>query len=106
MSIKVPDDVWYHIARFIRRGELRKLYSVNRTFFEIAMDERYREVTFGGLADEKSLRRMTRVRYSNFDYLRDIRAPFLNGITQRALHSPTHSIYCDRVASPRRAVSG
>lgn len=40
--VDLPYDLWYQIAQFIPRRELRNLYSVNRTLYDIAMDERYK----------------------------------------------------------------
>jgi hypothetical protein len=44
----LPREVWIIIAGFIDPTELEKLNGVNRVFYEIVMDNRYREV---GLVD-------------------------------------------------------
>jgi hypothetical protein len=44
----LPPEVWIIIAGFIDPTELEKLNGVNHVFFEIVMDNRYREV---GLVD-------------------------------------------------------
>ncbi|KAK7472231.1 hypothetical protein VKT23_000352 [Stygiomarasmius scandens] len=42
---EVPEDVWRYTAQFIPKHILRNLYEVNRAFFDMAMNERYREVS-------------------------------------------------------------
>jgi hypothetical protein len=42
----LPYEIWLHIATFIPPALLRNLYSVNRSFFDIAMNARYNEVQF------------------------------------------------------------
>ena len=42
----IPFEIWLQIASYIPAVQIRNLYSVNRPFFRIAMDERYREVHF------------------------------------------------------------
>ncbi|KAL0954897.1 hypothetical protein HGRIS_003830 [Hohenbuehelia grisea] len=42
--VQLPDDIWFEIARFIPEAELTSLYGVNRCFFELALNLRYREV--------------------------------------------------------------
>ncbi|KAF9457813.1 hypothetical protein BDZ94DRAFT_1325960 [Collybia nuda] len=43
----LPFDIWQHIAQFIPHEILWTLYSVNSAFFDLAMEERYRDVSFG-----------------------------------------------------------
>lgn len=40
----LPFEIWLHIFKFLLDDHLRKLYSVNRAFFYIAMSLRYRNV--------------------------------------------------------------
>jgi hypothetical protein len=40
----LPFDVWLHIASFIPAEQLQTLYRVDRTFFDLAMDIRCKEV--------------------------------------------------------------
>jgi F-box-like len=42
----LPFDIWLHIASFLPVSQLRNLYAVNRALFDIAMDERYKEIRF------------------------------------------------------------
>ena len=48
----IPYDVWLCIAQFIPRNELLRLYGVDRTLFDIVMNERYRETRIYHLGDE------------------------------------------------------
>ncbi|THV06248.1 hypothetical protein K435DRAFT_773433 [Dendrothele bispora CBS 962.96] len=43
--VEVPEDIWHCVAQFIPKHVLRDLYGVNRTFFDLAMNERYREIS-------------------------------------------------------------
>jgi hypothetical protein len=40
----LPLDVWHHIISFIPTEQLRTLYGVDHTFFNLAMNIRYKEV--------------------------------------------------------------
>jgi hypothetical protein len=42
----LPVELWMHIAQFLSTEVVKDLYGVNRTFYHLAMDERYREVKF------------------------------------------------------------
>jgi hypothetical protein len=42
--VDLPPEIWFHIISFLPRSCVRKLIGVNRTLFEIALDEIYREV--------------------------------------------------------------
>ncbi|KAG6830231.1 hypothetical protein H0H92_001671 [Tricholoma furcatifolium] len=44
MVIDVPFEIWNRIASFLPPADLRRLYSINHAFFEIAMKEKYRVV--------------------------------------------------------------
>lgn len=44
---KLPYDIWLYITSFLDCKTVRKLYSINRELFDIAMDERYREACIG-----------------------------------------------------------
>jgi hypothetical protein len=48
----IPDDVWLHIAEFIPQQHLQHLFSVNRSFFQAAMNARYRTVNLHRLKCE------------------------------------------------------
>ncbi|TFK62095.1 hypothetical protein BDN72DRAFT_849063 [Pluteus cervinus] len=58
--MEIPDDIWIYIARFLAPQTLRGLYSVNRVFFELAFDERYRDISFVQI-DSRSLRKVQRL---------------------------------------------
>ncbi|KAJ7140261.1 hypothetical protein C8R43DRAFT_1018092 [Mycena crocata] len=46
MRMYIPSDVWRYIAGFIPADLLVNLYSVNRTFLEIATEVRYQAINF------------------------------------------------------------
>jgi len=59
----LPVDVWLHIASFIPIEQLRTMYGVDRTFFNLAMDIRYKEVDLHRNRNEKViLRTLCRLR--------------------------------------------
>ncbi|KAF8888087.1 hypothetical protein BD779DRAFT_477683 [Infundibulicybe gibba] len=60
-AMHIPHDIWVHIAQFIPALALRNLFSVNRTFFHIAMDYRYRQISFAYLNDHM-LRSLVRLK--------------------------------------------
>ncbi|RDB18296.1 hypothetical protein Hypma_000554 [Hypsizygus marmoreus] len=45
-SLNVPSDIWIYISQFIPTKALRNLYSVNRVFLHLALNERYKEISF------------------------------------------------------------
>lgn len=57
-----------HIAQFLPPDVLRNLFSVNRAFFEWAMDARYREVEFAENEPWKFIGMVYRLRYVTFLY--------------------------------------
>ena len=40
-----PLDIWHHIISFVPTEQLRALYGVDHTFFNLAMNIRYKEVS-------------------------------------------------------------
>ena len=40
----IPPEIWLHVAKFIAKEDLYDLLGVNSIFFNIAMDNRYREI--------------------------------------------------------------
>ena len=63
MAIPVlPPDIWLNIASFLPALVLCELISLNSTFFEIAMDYRYRQLSFAYF-DNRMLRSISRLRY-------------------------------------------
>lgn len=44
--LDLPTELWRHIAHFLPPEEIKRLYSVNQTFYHLAMDETYREARF------------------------------------------------------------
>jgi len=48
---ELPYEIWLLIVEYLPDYHIRRLYSVNKAFFSIALDLRYREVCLGILAD-------------------------------------------------------
>ncbi|KAF8954907.1 hypothetical protein BDZ97DRAFT_1862427 [Flammula alnicola] len=44
--VDLPPEIWCHIIRYLSLATLQGLYEVNRIFFDLAMDEKYRVITF------------------------------------------------------------
>jgi hypothetical protein len=42
--IDIPVEIWLQIAQYLPGTALRNLYSLNHTFYHLAMNERYRVV--------------------------------------------------------------
>ncbi len=47
VMIDIPNEIWLSILEFIPDRELCHLMAVNRVFYELALDTRYREITIG-----------------------------------------------------------
>lgn len=58
----LPHDVWLNIAGFLPTLALRALYPVNASLLHIALDARYRQVSFI-YWDDRLLRNLIRLRY-------------------------------------------
>ncbi|KAJ7224087.1 hypothetical protein GGX14DRAFT_424167 [Mycena pura] len=52
---ELPSDIWRHIAGFIPVAILLTLYSVNRTFLQVARENRYRAIDFVAYKSSKLL---------------------------------------------------
>jgi len=59
----LPHDLWLHVAHFLPALVLRDLISLNSTFFDIAMDCRYRQMSFAYL-DNRMFRSLARLKYA------------------------------------------
>ncbi|KAF8067926.1 hypothetical protein FPV67DRAFT_1165267 [Lyophyllum atratum] len=46
MAVELPFEIWRQVASYLPTDCLTALYSVNRPFFELAMEERYNTVRF------------------------------------------------------------
>ncbi|KAF8149884.1 hypothetical protein B0H34DRAFT_165958 [Crassisporium funariophilum] len=57
----VPYEVWRHITDFLPLKEVKQMYGVNRSLFNIAMDERYRTARLDYLLQESTKRCLSRV---------------------------------------------
>ena len=62
----IPPEIWFHIAEFIPNKHLHDLLAVNRIFFDIAMDIRYREVLIETRTLQKSMKTLKRLRCISF----------------------------------------
>ena len=58
----IPDDIWSYIAEMLPLNTLRDMLTVNRVFFEMAMNARYREVSFLHI-DSNTIRLLQRLKY-------------------------------------------
>ncbi|KAG6916273.1 hypothetical protein DXG01_007617 [Tephrocybe rancida] len=56
----LPHEIWLHVAQFVPALVLEGLLSVNGTFYDIAMDCRYRQMSFAFL-DSRMLRNVVRL---------------------------------------------
>ncbi|KAF8954893.1 hypothetical protein BDZ97DRAFT_1970003 [Flammula alnicola] len=56
MSQALSYDIWRHVAKFIPKPTLLKLYSLNSAFFDVVMNEDYREVQIYHTGDQRTLR--------------------------------------------------
>ncbi|KAG5637392.1 hypothetical protein H0H81_004700 [Sphagnurus paluster] len=59
--VNLPHEIWSHIAHFVPPSNLERLISVNSTFYDIAMDCRYRQLSFAYL-DDRMLRNIVRLK--------------------------------------------
>ncbi|KAJ7226939.1 hypothetical protein GGX14DRAFT_99815 [Mycena pura] len=59
-NVQLPEDVWRYIASFIPHKHLVTLLSVNKTFYDIALDARYREIRWDKL-DKNMTRSLARL---------------------------------------------
>ncbi|KAG7091038.1 hypothetical protein E1B28_010098 [Marasmius oreades] len=59
--MSLPQDIWLHIASFIPPLQLEDLYSVNHILFNLAMDQRYQQISLSYLT-RKTVRIMERIR--------------------------------------------
>ena len=69
MSRVIPHEIWLHIAQFIPETSLQNLYTINRSFFEIAMNARYREVHFSNF-DSAMFWKFHRLKYTIYFHSR------------------------------------
>ncbi|KAG5642235.1 hypothetical protein DXG03_003359 [Asterophora parasitica] len=59
--VNLPHEIWLHISQYIPASVLEGLVSVNSTFYDIAMDCRYRQISFAFL-DNRMLRNLQRLK--------------------------------------------
>ncbi|KAG6849145.1 hypothetical protein H0H93_010934 [Arthromyces matolae] len=57
----LPHDLWLHVAQFVPASLLERLISVNSAFYDIAMDCRYRQMSFAFL-DSRMMRNVVRLK--------------------------------------------
>lgn len=77
MALELPPELWMHIAQLIPPDELREFATVNRVFYELAMDALFREVSFIYPSPETFLRIVNRLRQVLFLYALGLRSRIL-----------------------------
>jgi hypothetical protein len=55
MRSEIPADIWRYVAGFLPVTVLLTLFSVNRTFLQIATETRYRAISFTSYKSGKPL---------------------------------------------------
>jgi len=58
----LPREIWQHIADFLHPDDLQGLLSLNSSCFDIAMNCRYRRLTFAYI-DNRMVRNLTRLKF-------------------------------------------
>jgi hypothetical protein len=62
--VDIPEDIWRRIAWFLDLDVLLHIFSVNRTFFDLAMNERYRNILISpSNLDKTTIRILKRLKY-------------------------------------------
>ena len=64
----IPPEIWFQIAKFIPNEDVCDLLGVNRVFFNIAMDIRYREIMIGTRTPDQDIKTLKRIRWCHFAY--------------------------------------
>ena len=62
-SFDLPLDILFRIAQFIPETDLKNMLTVSSAFFDVAMDARYRRVSFYDLGNVEVMRRLERLRF-------------------------------------------
>ncbi|RDB16731.1 hypothetical protein Hypma_002431 [Hypsizygus marmoreus] len=62
MPTAIPDDIWRSVGTFVPSEHLRTLLAINRSFFDLAMNARYREVNLTLLGDRGMIKLLQRLR--------------------------------------------
>lgn len=57
----IPYEIWMHVTQYLTLEEVKRLYPVNRSLFNIAMDERYKRGFVGVLSSANTHRSLTRL---------------------------------------------
>ena len=57
----LPPEIWLNVALFVRDNELRHLLGINRLFFDIAMDLRWKEVVLMTRNTSEAMHILTRL---------------------------------------------
>jgi hypothetical protein len=61
MGLLLPEDIWQCIASFIPQNALLRLISVNKAFYNIVLDTKYREIHWAKL-DRPMIKSLVRLR--------------------------------------------
>ena len=62
VPIHIPAEVWLHIAEFIPDDTLRDMLGVNKLFFNLALDARYKVVSLKSIR-LSTMKRLSRLRW-------------------------------------------
>ena len=73
----IPPEIWFHVAKFIPKEDLRDLFGVNSIFFNIAMDIRYREIMISTTTIMKIGTLIKRLRCESLNFATEIRSAWL-----------------------------
>ncbi|TFK34008.1 hypothetical protein BDQ12DRAFT_669709 [Crucibulum laeve] len=60
-AVHLPDHIWFQIVQYLPALAVRDLYSVNSALFNIAMNVRYRQMSFAYL-DNRMIRNLVRLK--------------------------------------------
>lgn len=66
---QLPEDVWFRIARLLTVETRRKIFGLNRVFFQLGIKDRYETATFAR-SDGQTKRLCAQLRYALTFYLR------------------------------------
>ncbi|KAJ7577839.1 hypothetical protein C8J56DRAFT_798201 [Mycena floridula] len=58
----IPYEIWKQIANYLPKGQLFQLITLSRVWYQIVLDEQYREISWVTM-DEKALKRILEVRH-------------------------------------------
>lgn len=90
MASNIPFEIWSEVATYLPACDLKTLYPVNHAFFELAMAERYRAISFWD-------RRQAALNITRLEYVYSFPSFYKEHTTifpPGALHTHTASVHC------------